>query len=117
MKRIMPKSLFSGFCFGVLFLIISFLLPEGTEMDDLFVKTAEARIGRPATPTSVAGVHRRHARRTVRRHHRRHHYLRTLPGGCIKVVTRDVTYYRCGAVYYRPYYEGTELVYIVVDAP
>ena len=32
-----------------------------------FVGTAEARIGRPLTPVSVAGVARRTVRRTVRR--------------------------------------------------
>ncbi len=37
----------------------------------------------------------------------------TLPHGCTTVVT----YHHCGAVYYRPYYQGTTLVYVVVDAP
>jgi hypothetical protein len=32
------------------------------------VPTAEARVGRPLTPVSVAGVARRTSRRTVRRH-------------------------------------------------
>ena len=32
-----------------------------------FVSTAEARVGRPLTPVSVAGVARRTTRRTVRR--------------------------------------------------
>lgn len=41
----------------------------------------------------------------------------TLPRGCTTVVTYGVTYHHCGAVYYRPYYEGTTLVYVVVDAP
>ena len=33
----------------------------------LSVDKAQARIGRPLTPGSVAGVHRRHVRRTYRR--------------------------------------------------
>jgi len=33
----------------------------------LSVDKAQAEIGRPATPGSVAGVHRRHERRAVRR--------------------------------------------------
>ena len=33
----------------------------------LSVDKAQARVGRPLTPGSVAGVHRRHARRTYRR--------------------------------------------------
>lgn len=41
----------------------------------------------------------------------------TLPSGCTTVVTDDVTYHHCGGVYYRPYYEGTTVVYVVVDAP
>ena len=41
----------------------------------------------------------------------------TLPHGCTTVVTYGVTYHHCGAVYYRRYYQGTTLVYVVVDAP
>jgi len=41
----------------------------------------------------------------------------TLPHGCTTVVTYGVTYHHCGAVYYRPYYQGTTVVYVVVDAP
>jgi hypothetical protein len=33
------------------------------------------------------------------------------------VVTREVTYHHCGGTYYRPYYQGTEVVYVVVEAP
>ena len=35
-----------------------------------FVKPAHARVGRPLTPGSVAGVHRRVKRRAVRHHYR-----------------------------------------------
>lgn len=41
------------------------------DMADSFVSTAEARVGRPLTPVSVAGVARRTSRRTVRRVSRR----------------------------------------------
>ena len=41
----------------------------------------------------------------------------TLPSGCTTVVTDDVTYHHCGSVYYRPYYEGTKVIYVAVDAP
>jgi hypothetical protein len=41
----------------------------------------------------------------------------TLPRSCATVVTDDVTYHYCDGVYYRPYYEGTTVVYVVVDAP
>ncbi len=75
-------------------------------------KKAEAIIGRPATPGSVAGVHRRTRRRTVRRIAVGTRVY-ALPTGCTKVITHGVTYYHCGADYYRPYYEGTTVVYVV----
>ena len=43
------------------------------------IKDAEARLGRPATPASVAGVARRTTRRTIRR---TSVYAATLPRGC-----------------------------------
>jgi hypothetical protein len=36
-------------------------------IDSFIVPSAEARVGRPLTPVSVAGVARRSSRRTVRR--------------------------------------------------
>ena len=79
---------------------------------------AAARLGRPATPGSVAGVRRRTRRRTVvvtaavigSRHY-------ALPSGCPKVIHGGVTYHSCGGCYYKPYYEGTQVVYVVVEAP
>ncbi|PIO45830.1 hypothetical protein [Phyllobacterium zundukense] len=50
--------------------VSSFLLEVGMELPIpgfSFVTSAEARVGRPLTPVSVAGVARRSARRTVRR--------------------------------------------------
>jgi hypothetical protein len=41
----------------------------------------------------------------------------TLPAGCATVVTDGVTYHHCGSVHYRAHYEGTNVVYIVVDKP
>lgn len=41
----------------------------------------------------------------------------TLPRGCTTVVRYNVSYHHCGGVYYRPYYQGTTLVYVVVEAP
>ncbi len=79
--------------------------------DDIFVKDAEARVGRPASPGSVAGVRRRTRRRHVRRAAAAS-TVATLPAGCVTVVTGGRTYYQYGTVYYRPYYEGNELVYV-----
>ena len=78
------------------------------------MNTAEAVIGRPASPTSVAGVKRRTRRRTARRVTvgRR---VNTLPSGCTKVIKRGVTYHHCGGVHYRPYYQGNTVVYVVEE--
>lgn len=61
---------------------------------------AEALIGRPWTPLSVAGVARRTTRRVIRR---TAIYASTLPAGCAPVVINGGTYYQCGGTYYEPY--------------
>jgi hypothetical protein len=76
---------------------------------------ALAKPGRPASPTSVAGVRRRTSRRRRRRVHR-NMTLTSLPYGC--TVTRlrgGVTYYHCGGIWYRPTYQGTTIIYVVED--
>lgn len=75
----------------------------------------EARVGRPATPGSVAGVRRRTRRRTRRRVYR-HQTLYALPYGCNTTRMRaGVNYYYCGGIWYRPTYQGTTVVYVVED--
>lgn len=75
----------------------------------------EARIGRPLTPVSVAGVNRRVRRRTRRRVYR-NMMLYSVPYGCsTRVMRAGVNYYYCGGIYYRPSYQGTTVVYIVDD--
>ena len=77
--------------------------------------TAAARVGRPASPNSVAGVRRRTRRRT-RRRVRRHMTLYSLPYGCRTTRYRaGVKYYYCGGIWYRPAYQGTTVVYIVEE--
>ena len=78
------------------------------------MNTAEAVVGRPASPTSVAGVKRRTRRRTARRVAVGTR-VTTLPGGCTKVIKRGVTYHHCGGVHYRPYYQGNTVVYVVEE--
>lgn len=76
---------------------------------------ALARVGRPASPTSVAGSRRRTHRRRSRRVYRSMRVY-SLPYGC--GVTRyrgGVTYYYCSGIWYRPAYQGTTVVYIVED--
>ena len=100
----------------VFLLLLSFALLIDFPVVDIpnlsIIKNAEARMGRPASPNSVAGVHRRTRRRTARRVTAGTR-VRTLPTGCTTVVTRGVKYHRCGGVYYRPYYEGNTVVYVV----
>ena len=107
-KLVLPVVLF-------LWLVIGF--PVADTPESVLVKDAEAVLGRPASPTSVAGVSRRTTRRTVRRHQAMGHRVRALPSGCVEVLSGGVIYYRCSGLYYRPYYEGTEVVYIVVEEP
>lgn len=75
-------------------------------------------------------VSRRTARRTVRRRTGYYgapppryaypplppgaRYVGGLPGGCVAATYGGYSAYRCGGVYYRPYYQGTQVVYVVV---
>lgn len=43
--------------------------------------------------------------------------VNTLPGACGSVMANGVAIYNCNNVYYRPYYQGTTLVYQVVTYP
>jgi hypothetical protein len=61
------------------------------------ISPAEARIGRPLTPLSYAGVARRTARRTVRRTVAR---TTVLPAGCVYGLYYGAYYYNCGGIYY-----------------
>lgn len=75
----------------------------------------EARVGRPATPGSVAGVRRRTRRRTRRRVYR-NMTLYSLPYGCsTRRLRAGVNYYYCGGIWYRPAYQGTTVIYVVED--
>ena len=71
---------------------------------------AEARIGRPGTPRSVAGVARRTTRRVVRRTTR---YYAGLPGGCARATLYGAVVWNCAGVYYQPY--GNQYVIVVID--
>jgi hypothetical protein len=96
----------------VLFIVLAFDFPGADRPNVFSVKSAEAIRGRPASPGSVAGVHRRTRRRTRRRVAARTRVY-TLPGGCTTVIRGGVRYHHCGGVYYRPYYEGNTVVYVI----
>ena len=88
-----------------LFLAADAWLPGG-----LVSGTAEARVGRPMTPGSVAGVARRTTRRMIRRSTI---YIATLPPACTVVVVEGTSLHYCGGSYYQPY--GTQYVVVYVD--
>ena len=73
------------------------------------VPTVEARVGRPMTPVSVAGVARRSTRRAIRRSTI---YRATLPSGCSTVVIEGTTLHQCGGTYYQPYNNQYVVVYV-----
>ena len=106
---------------------------------------ANAIIGRPLTPMSYAGVARRTAYRGAVYHDAAWGaaavattavvvaandatvassepvlevgtVVTTLPDGCYSTIVNGVNYQKCGGVYYRPAYQGNNLVY-VVSAP
>ena len=60
---------------------------------------AEAVVGRPATPGSVAGVARRTTRRRIRR---TSVYVASLPPSCTTVVVDGNSLQQCGGTYYQP---------------
>ena len=74
------------------------------------VSQAEARVGRPATPVSAAGVARRTTRRVIRR---TTVYVATLPAACTTVIIDNASLHYCGGVYYQPY-QG-QYVVVVID--
>ena len=79
-------------------------------------KNAEARIGRPASPGSIAGVHRRTRRRT-RRRWAVGTRMYTLPVGYTTAVVAGTTYYVHEGQYFKPSYAADEVVYVAVEDP
>lgn len=97
---------------GLSLIAISFLM-DGWYFKGLVISKAEARIGRPMTPGSVAGVSRRTSRRTTRRVIRRSTtYVAILPRGCTTVVIEGTTLHQCGGTYYQPYNNQYVVVYV-----
>ena len=82
----------------------------------VFVKNAAAVIGRPGTPASVGGVHRRTRRRT-RRRWAVGTRMYTLPVGYTTAVIAGTTYYVSEGEYFKPSYEGDNVVYVAVEDP
>jgi hypothetical protein len=85
-----------------------FLAGGGIIDGGLLVKEAQAIVGRPATPVSVAGVARRTTRRMIVV---TSVYVATLPPACTTVIIEGATLHQCGGTYYQPH--GTQ--YVVVN--
>jgi hypothetical protein len=87
------------------------LLPGGGIIDGgLLVREAQAIVGMPATPVSVAGVARRTTRRMIVA---TSVYVATLPPACTIVVIEGTTLHLCGGTYYQPH--GTQYVVVKVQ--
>lgn len=83
--------------------LTSCLIASGLFFDSVFdtgfvIAAAEARVGRPATPLSVAGVARRTTRRRVVRSTV---YVATLPRGCTTIRIDGMSLRQCGRTYYQ----------------
>jgi hypothetical protein len=99
----------------VLVIAIGLLVAAGLIVDvwspvNLVSSEVEARVGRPASPGSVAGVSRRTRRRTIRRSTI---YIASLPPSCTTIVIEGTTLQQCGGTYYQTH--GTQYVQVYVD--
>jgi hypothetical protein len=84
---------------------------EGLQLPAVtFVGKAEARVGHPLTPVSVAGTARRTTRRVIRRSTI---YVAALPAGCARVTISGAVVWSCGGTYYQPY--GNRYVVVYID--
>jgi len=84
------------------------LLPTAIVPGGVLIKEAQAIVGRPMTPVSVAGVARRTTRRMVVA---TSVTVATLPPACTVIVIEGTTLHQCGTTYYKP--SGTQ--YVVVN--
>ena len=131
------KSVALGLCLPVL--LLADFSPEAP-LRLSAGRQAAAIVGAPLTPISYAGVARRTTRRTVAvastaaatseaaataaaapppppppapgspPHGQ---VVSALPAGCVSAPQGGVEYYLCGSVYYRPAFQGNNLVYVV----
>jgi hypothetical protein len=105
MRKPHSKVLWAG-VIGLAMLAADILIPMPFGS---FVSEAQAIVGRPGTPASVAGVARRTTRRVIRRSSI---YVATLPASCIKTSVNGAVIWSCGGVYYQPYGGRYVVVYI-----
>nr|WP_199043528.1 hypothetical protein [Dyella sp. ASV24] len=129
MKRTIVHTLFAlGF---VLLAGPACELAGSQKLGAMLMPSAHAVIGMPLTPVSYAGVARRTARRTVAVASVATTtavvattaavastvavgtMVSMLPAGCASVHSGNATLFQCGGVYYRPAYQGPNVVYVV----
>ncbi len=93
------------------------------------IKEAHAVVGAPLTPVSVAGVARRTAVRSTAAASAAAKppppppsntstlpngtIVSALPAGCASVQLKGTNYFNCQGTYFRPAYQGQDVVYIV----
>ena len=110
-----------GYFIRLLIIISFFSLFNGS-----FVLDTEAAVRR--TTTVSRGGHTRSRTVVVHHggggtvHHHRHHRrvvrrVTILPSGCRTIYSGGVLFHHCGTIYYQPYYEGSSVVYVVVERP
>lgn len=126
-------------------LLVALLLsPASLSLAPVLVPApAEAVVGRPLTPVSVAGVSRRTARRTTRRVAYRRPFVPPVPvagavvagaamtatavaigttfasrpSGCREQAVGGITYLSCDGTWFQPQMQGGQVVYTVVAPP
>lgn len=104
----MPKSEKSKSTAYVLAVALALEIPAASlVLGGLLTADAVARVGRPATPGSVAGVARRTTRRTIRRGA----YYAALPPGCVRTTVYGYAVWSCGGLYYQASGSGYVVVY------
>ena len=91
-------------------MLMTGLVIDSWILNGVIITDAEARVGRPMTPGSVAGVSRRTTRRTIRR---TSIYAASLPKGCTTVVIEGTSLHQCGGAYYQSY--NNQYVVVNVD--
>ena len=95
---------------AIAILLAVFAISELGFQVQIFAGPAEARVGRPLSPVSVAGVARRTTRRTLRR---LGPGVAVLPNNCAYGASYGYNLYRCGSIYYQQ--SGNTYVQVYVD--
>lgn len=95
---------------AIVALLAVFAITELGFQVQIFIGPAAARVGRPLSPVSVAGVARRTTRRTLRRAGAG---VAVLPGNCVYGSYYGYNLHRCGSIYYQQ--SGNTYVQVYID--